>query len=67
MKTFLRKAIIAVAAMIASVNVMAQSFELKKEFTGEDWNMGHISPWLMKDGNPRLLSIEADKGEEENE
>ena len=30
MKTFLRKAIIAVAAMIASVNVMAQSFELKK-------------------------------------
>ena len=32
MKTFLRKAIIAVAAMIASVNVMAQSLELKKEF-----------------------------------
>lgn len=66
MKTFLRKAIIAVAAMIASVNVMAQSFELKKEFAGGYWNMGHISPWLMKDGNPRLLSIEANIGEEEN-
>ena len=67
MKTFLRKAIIAVAAMIASVNVMAQSFELKKEFAGESWRLGHISPWLTQDGNLRLLSIEANKGEEENE
>ena len=67
MKTILRKATVALAAILACANVMAQSFELKKEFTGEDWNMGHISPWLMKDGNPRLLSIEADKGEEENE
>lgn len=63
MKTFLRKAIIAVAAMIASVNVMAQTFELKKEFGFDIFDEGSIavSPEFTKDGNPRLLIADVDE------
>ena len=65
MKTFLRKAIIAVAAMIASVNVMAQSFELKKEFGGDVLNENAaVFPEFTKDGNPRLLIADVDEGED---
>lgn len=66
MKTFLRKAIIAVAAMIASVNVMAQSLELKKEFGFDFFDEESIAvfPEFTKDGNPRLLIADVD--EEEN-
>ncbi len=65
MKTFLRKAIIAVAAMIASVNVMAQSLELKKEF-GFDFFVENVAvfPEFTKDGNPRLLIADVDEGYE---
>lgn len=64
MKTFLRKAIIAVAAMIASVNVMAQTFELKKEFGGDVLNENAaVFPEFTKDGNPRLLIADVDEEE----
>lgn len=63
MKTFLRKAIIAVAAMIASVNVMAQSLELKKEFGFDLFDEENIAvfPEFTKDGNPRLLIADVDE------
>ena len=65
MKTFLRKAIIAVAAMIASVNVMAQSLELKKEFGFDFFDKENIAvfPEFTKDGNPRLLIADVDEEE----
>ena len=65
MKTFLRKAIIAVAAMIASVNVMAQSLELKKEFGFDLFDEENIAvfPEFTKDGNPRLLIADVDEEE----
>lgn len=73
MKTFLRKAIIAVAAMIASVNVMAQSLELKKEFGFDFFDEENVavavSPEFTKDGNPRLLIADEDyeEGPAEND
>lgn len=66
MKIFLRKAIIAVVAMIASVNVMAQSLELKKSSDLIFFNEENIAvfPEFTKDGNPRLLIADFDEEED---
>ena len=49
--------------MIASVNVMAQSFELKKEFGFNFFDKENIAvfPEFTKDGNPRLLIADVDE------
>ena len=65
MKTFLRKATVALAAMLACANVMAQSWALKKELTGDLWNFEYVTSRLTKDGNPRLLSIEKNQGSDD--
>lgn len=65
MKTILRKVTVALAAMLASVNVMAQSFELKKEFGGDFFNENAaVFPEFTKDGNPRLLIADVDEEED---
>ena len=64
-KSFLRKGTAAVAAMLLSANVMAQSFDFTKEFEGDIEDMleeGVISASLTNDGAPRLLLIEDSEG-----
>ena len=64
MKTILRKATVAFVAMLASANVMAQSFELKKEFDRDFFSdFEFVAANFTKDGNPRMLVKE---GGEEN-
>ena len=56
MKTILLKATVAIAAMLVSANVMAQSLEFKKEFNYGVLHEGCcIYPECTKDGNPRLI------------
>ena len=67
-KSFLRKGTAALAAMLVSANVMAQSFDFTKEFKGDMEDMfeeGLVAPSLTKDGNLRLVLVEEseDNGE----
>ena len=57
MKAILRKGAVACAAMLMGANVMAQSFDLTKEFEGESWP-SVINQALTNDGNPRLMVAE---------
>lgn len=57
MKAILRKGAVACAAMLMGTNVMAQSFDLNKEFEGDYWP-SVINQSLTKDGNPRLMVAE---------
>ena len=57
MKAILRKGMVACAAMLMGANVMAQSFDLNKEFEGDYWP-SVINQSLTKDGNPRLMVAE---------
>ncbi|MBR6628870.1 MAG: hypothetical protein IKL03_02775, partial [Bacteroidaceae bacterium] len=59
MKAILRKGMAACAAVLVSANVMAQSFDLTKEFQGNDdfWGNG-INKSFTKDGNPRMLLVD---------
>ena len=70
MKAILRKGMAACAAVLMGANVMAQSFDLTKEFQGgleEDFfEGGVVSSALTKDGNPRLVIMEGTEGNGEN-
>ena len=70
MKAILRKGVAACAAVLMGANVMAQSFDLTKEFQGgleEDFfEGGVVSSALTKDGNPRLVIMEGTEGNGEN-
>ena len=57
MKAILRKGAVACAAMLMGANVMAQSFDLTKEFEEESWP-SVINQALTNDGNPRLMVAE---------
>ncbi len=59
MKAILRKGMAACAAVLVSANVMAQSFDLTKEFQGNDDFWGNaINKSFTKDGNPRMLLVD---------
>lgn len=59
MKAILRKGMAACAAVLVSANVMAQSFDLTKEFQGNDDFWGNaINKSFTKDGNPRMLLLD---------
>lgn len=59
MKAILRKGVAACAAVLMGANVMAQSFDLTKEFQGDYGFWGNvIGGSLTKDGNPRMLLLD---------
>lgn len=59
MKAILRKGMAACAAVLMGANVMAQSFDLTKEFQGDYGFWGNvIGGSLTKDGNPRMLLLD---------
>ena len=64
MKAILRKGMAACAAVLMGANVMAQSFDLTKEFgkTDEGVLTNAIISSLTKDSQPRLLITESDEG-----
>ena len=58
-KSFLRKGTAALAAMLVSANVMAQSVDFTKEFKGDYEFWGNVvNKSLTKDGNPRLILVD---------
>ncbi len=64
MKAILRKGMAACAAVLMGANVMAQSFDLTKEFgkTDEGVLTNAIISSLTKDSQPRLVITESDEG-----
>lgn len=69
MKAILRKGMAACAAVLMGANVMAQSFDLTKEFQGDFEDLfqgGVVCSALTKDGNPRLIILEGTEGNGEN-
>lgn len=59
MKTFLRKAALASAAVSVAIGTMAQSIELKKEYNGSLFGEGScIHSTLMKDGTTHICAYE---------
>ena len=69
MKAILRKGAVACVAMLMGANVMAQSFDLTKEFQGELENLlydsgagGVVPATFFKDGKPRLVIEEEAEG-----
>lgn len=59
MKTFLRKAALASAAVSVAIGTMAQSIELKKEYNLSLWNERYIHSTLMKDGTTHIYAPES--------
>lgn len=58
MKAILRKGMAACAAVLMGANLMAQSFDLTKEFQGNNGFWGNvIGGSLTKDGNPRIILL----------
>lgn len=58
MKTFLRKAALASAAVSVVIGTMAQSIELKKEYNLSSWDEKCIHSTLMKDGTTHIYAPE---------
>lgn len=59
MRRFLRKGMAACAAVLMGANLMAQSFDLTKEFQGNNGFWGNvIGGSLTKDGNPRMILLD---------
>ena len=58
MKTFLRKAALASAAVSVAIGTMAQSIELKKEYNLSYWDEKSIHSTLMKDGTTHIYAPE---------
>ena len=59
MKAILRKGMAACAAVLMGANVMAQSFDLTKEFQRDNgFRINVIGASLTKDGNPRMVLLD---------
>ena len=58
-KSFLRKMFVAFAAVLLCANVMAQSFDLTKEFEGgQNFFVNLVNKSFTKDGNSRLVLVD---------